>query len=226
MFERELKRLALSNADVGKLPAHFHLKNQDELLIALALGEITPGQIARVLQEAAQPPEPEVTQSSAPVASRHATLDHSALSIEGIGNLLTTLARCCQPLPGDPVRGFITKGRGVSVHRADCGSLARLARRDPDRVIEVSWGSAAAQAYEVDIELRGYDRKGLQKDVTSVVSNAGTHIIASSSRLFVHTGEVEMRFTLRVRDFEQLSTLLGKLLALPNVIDVRRVGVG
>jgi GTP pyrophosphokinase len=226
MFERELKRLALSNADVGKLPAHFHLKNQDELLIALALGEITPGQIARVLQEAAQPPEPEVTQSSAPVASRHATLDHSALSIEGIGNLLTTLARCCQPLPGDPVRGFVTKGRGVSVHRADCGSLARLARRDPDRVIEVSWGSAAAQAYEVDIELRGYDRKGLQKDVTSVVSNAGTHIIASSSRLFVHTGEVEMRFTLRVRDFEQLSTLLGKLLALPNVIDVRRVGVG
>ncbi len=113
---------------MGKLPAHFHVKNQDELLIALALGEITPGQVARVLQEAAQPPEPEVTQSSAPVASRHATLDHSALSIEGIGNLLTTLARCCQPLPGDPVRGFVTKGRGVSVHRADCSSLARLAQ--------------------------------------------------------------------------------------------------
>ncbi|RCS31522.1 bifunctional (p)ppGpp synthetase/guanosine-3',5'-bis(diphosphate) 3'-pyrophosphohydrolase [Rhodanobacter denitrificans] len=227
MFERELKRLALTHADVNRLPAHFHLKSHDELLVALALGEVTPGQIARVLQEAAQPPEPPaVTQSGAPVASRHATLDHSALRIEGIGNLLTTLARCCQPLPGDPVRGFITKGRGVSVHRADCGSLARLARRDPDRVIEVSWGSAASQAYEVDIELRGYDRKGLQKDVTSVVSNAGTHIIASSSRLFVHTGEVEMRFTLRVRDFEQLSTLLGKLLALPNVLDVRRVGVG
>ncbi len=227
MFERELKRLALTQADVSRLPAHFHLKNHDELLVALALGEVTPGQVARVLQEAAQPPEPPaVTQSGAPVASRHATLDHSALRIEGIGNLLTTLARCCQPLPGDPVRGFVTKGRGVSVHRADCGSLARLARRDPDRVIEVSWGNAASQAYEVDIELRGYDRKGLQKDVTSVVSNAGTHIIASSSRLFVHTGEVEMRFTLRVRDFEQLSTLLGKLLALPNVLDVRRVGVG
>ncbi|MCW0200790.1 MAG: bifunctional (p)ppGpp synthetase/guanosine-3',5'-bis(diphosphate) 3'-pyrophosphohydrolase [Rhodanobacter thiooxydans] len=227
MFERELKRLALTNADVTRLPAHFHLKNHDELLVALALGEVTPGQIARVLQEAAQPPEPPaVTQSGTPVASRHATLDHSALRIEGIGNLLTTLARCCQPLPGDPVRGFVTKGRGVSVHRTDCSSLARLAARDPDRVIEVSWGNAAAQAYEVDIELRGYDRKGLQKDVTSVVSNAGTHIIASSSRLFVHTGEVEMRFTLRVRDFEQLSTLLGKLLALPNVLDVRRVGTG
>ena len=126
----------------------------------------------------------------------------------------------------DAVRGFITRGRGVSVHRADCGSLARLARRDPDRVIEVSWGSAASQAYEVDVELRGYDRKGLQKDVTSVISNAQTHIIASSSRLRAASGEVEMRFTLRVRDFEQLSTLLGKLLALPNVVHVRRVGVG
>jgi len=223
MFERELKRLALSTADVARLPAHFHLKNHDELLVALALGEITPGQIARVLQEAAQPPE--VTQSAPPVSARPATLDHAALSIEGIGNLLTTLARCCQPLPGDAVRGFITRGRGVSVHRTDCGSLARLARRDPDRVIEVSWGSAASQAYEVDIEIRGYDRKGLQKDVTSVISNAATHIIASSSRMFARTGEVEMRFTLRVRDFEQLSTLLGKLHALPNVVEARRLGI-
>ncbi|OOG42627.1 bifunctional (p)ppGpp synthetase/guanosine-3',5'-bis(diphosphate) 3'-pyrophosphohydrolase [Rhodanobacter sp. C05] len=223
MFERELKRLALSTADVAKLPAHFHLKNHDELLIALALGEITPGQIARVLQEAAQPVEPTLTPVTARATS---TPEHGALSIEGIGNLLTTLARCCQPLPGDAVRGFITKGRGVSVHRVDCGSLARLARRDPDRVIEVSWGRVAAKAYEIDIELRGYDRKGLQKDVTGLISNAGTHIIASASRLIANTGEVEMRFTLRVRDFDQLSTLLGKLLALPNVVDVRRVGTG
>ena len=222
MFERELKRLALSTADVAKLPAHFHLKNHDELLIALALGEITAGQIARVLQEAAQPVESTLT----PVTVRAtSTPEHGALSIEGIGNLLTTLARCCQPLPGDAVRGFITRGRGVSVHRADCVSLARLARRDPDRVIEVEWGSAAAQAYEVDIELSGYDRKGLQKDVVGVISNASINIIASSSRMFARTGEVEMRFTLRVRDFEQLSTLLGRLAALPNVVDARRIGV-
>ncbi|MDE3211055.1 MAG: bifunctional (p)ppGpp synthetase/guanosine-3',5'-bis(diphosphate) 3'-pyrophosphohydrolase [Pseudomonadota bacterium] len=223
MFERELKRLGLSSTDVSRLPAHFHLQTQDELLVALALGEITSGQIARVLQEAAQPAAPLVPELS---PARAPALDHGALTIDGVGNLLTTLARCCQPLPGDPVRGFITRGRGVSVHRADCASLARLARRDPDRVIEVSWGSVASQAYEVDIELRGYDRKELQKDVTSVISNAAAHIIASSSRLQAQTGEVTMRFTLRVRDFEQLSTLLAKLLALPNVVDARRVGVG
>ncbi|HEY9133251.1 MAG TPA: bifunctional (p)ppGpp synthetase/guanosine-3',5'-bis(diphosphate) 3'-pyrophosphohydrolase [Dyella sp.] len=224
MLERELRRLAMPGADLSRLPAHFHLKTHDELLVALALGEVNPGQISRFLQEAAAPPPPEVTQSQLPVASRHLTLEHSALSIEGVGNLLTTLARCCQPLPGDTVRGFITRGRGVSVHRADCVSLARLVRRDPDRVIDVEWGKVAAQAYEVDIELQGYDRKGLQKDVTALISNFGTHIIASSSRVFTRTGEVEMRFTLRVRDFEQLSALLAKLTALPNVVDARRVG--
>ncbi|MEO6799104.1 MAG: bifunctional (p)ppGpp synthetase/guanosine-3',5'-bis(diphosphate) 3'-pyrophosphohydrolase [Rhodanobacter sp.] len=222
MLERELRRLALPQAETGKLPALFHLQTQDELLIALALGEVTPGQIARVLQEAVQAP----ASAPVPAPARPTTLEQGALSIEGIGNLLTTLARCCQPLPGDAVCGYITKGRGVSVHRADCGSLARLLRRDPDRVIEVNWGHAASQAYEVDVELRGYDRKELQKDVTNVISNAGAHIIASSTRLHPQSGEVDMRYTLRVRDFEQLSTLLGKLLALPNVTDARRVGIG
>ncbi len=223
IFERELKRLALQAPDIAWLPAHFHLKTHDELLVALALGEVAPGQLARALQEDASPPAPP---TALPVSARHTAPDHAALRIEGVGNLLTVLARCCQPLPGDSVRGFITRGRGVSVHRADCASLARLARRDPDRVIDVEWGSASAQAYEVDVELHGYDRKGLQKDVVGVISNASIHIIASSSRMFARTGEVEMHFTLRVRDFEQLSTLLAKLVALPNVVDARRIGAG
>lgn len=221
MLERELRRLAMLHADLSGLPAQFHLQTHDELLIALALGEVNPGQISRLLQEAAHPPEPE---PALPVVARAPVIDHSALSIEGVGNLLTVLARCCQPLPGDAVRGFVTRGRGVSVHRADCAALARLARRDPERVIEVSWGRLAAQAYQVDIELHGYDRKGLHKDVTAVISNASVPIVASSSRMFARSGEVEMRFTLRVRDYEQLSNLLGKLVALSNVVDARRVG--
>ena len=220
-LEKELRRLALDDVDLAKLAAQFRLKSVDELYVTVALGEVTLGQVARSLQE---PVEPEITQSGNPVASRAAQHDRGALSIEGVGNLLTTLARCCQPLPGDPVRGFITRGRGVSVHRADCVSLARLARRDPDRVIEVSWGRVDVQNYEVDVELRGYDRKGLQKDVATTINNVGPHIVASSSRVQVRTGEVEMRFTLRVKDYEQLSTLLGRLSALPNVTDARRLG--
>ncbi|GLQ94781.1 RelA/SpoT family protein [Dyella acidisoli] len=224
LLERELKRLALPEVDLVKLPALFHLQTQDELLVALALGEISLGQVARVLQEAQQPSEP--APSAPHPTARPAVFDHSAITIEGVGNLLTVLAKCCQPLPGDPVRGFITRTRGVSVHRANCASLVRLARSDPDRVIEVSWGRADAQAYEVTIQLNGYDRKGLQKDVVGVISNANVGIIASSSRLFPRTGEVEMHYTLRVRDFEQLSTLLDRLGVLPNVVEARRVGAG
>lgn len=220
-LEKELRRLAVDDVDLAALASHFRLKSVDELFVTVALGEVSLGQVARHLQE---PVEPEFTQSSSPVTSRGAQHDRGALSIEGIGNLLTTLARCCQPLPGDPVRGFITRGRGVSVHRADCASLARLARKDPDRVIEVSWGRVEVQNYEVDIELRGYDRKGLQKDVATTISNVGPHIVASSSRVNTRTSEVDMRFTLRVRDYEQLSLLLGRLSALPNVTDARRVG--
>lgn len=223
ILERELKRLALANVEPEKLPARFQLKTQDELLVALALGEVTPGQIARALQEPAAPPE--VTQSSAPL-QRSAPADHGALTIQGVGNLLTVLARCCQPLPGDPVAGFITRGRGVSIHRTDCRALARLRARDPDRVIEVEWGRAPAQAYEVDIDVRGYDRKGLHKDVTGLITNMGAHIVASSSRVATRTAEVDMRFTLRVRDYEQLSALLVKLAALPNVLDARRLAAG
>jgi len=220
-LEKELRKLALDDVDLAKLAAHFRLKGVEELFVTIALGEVSLGQIARSLQE---PVEHEITQSGNPVASRAAQHDRGALSIEGVGNLLTTLARCCQPLPGDPVRGFITRGRGVSVHRADCASLSRLARKNPERVIDVSWGRVEVQNYEIDIELRGYDRKGLQKDVATTISNTGPHIVASSSRVHVKTGEVEMRFTLRVKDYEQLSMVLGRLGALPNVTDARRLG--
>jgi GTP pyrophosphokinase len=220
-LEKELRKLALDDVDLAKLATHFRLKGVEELFVTIALGEVSLGQIARSLQE---PVEQGITQSGNPVASRAAQHDRGALSIEGVGNLLTTLARCCQPLPGDPVRGFITRGRGVSVHRSDCASLSRLARKNPERVIDVSWGRVEVQNYEIDIELRGYDRKGLQKDVATTISNIGPHIVASSSRVHVQTGEVEMRFTLRVKDYEQLSMLLGRLGALPNVTDARRLG--
>lgn len=224
MLERELKRLGLGHADITGLPAQLHVKNHDELLVALALGEVTGGQIAKVLHDAAQP-EPQPAYTPLP-AARTPAADHGALSIDGIGNLLTALARCCQPLPGDAVRGYITRGRGVTVHRADCGSLARLALREPDRVIDVTWGAVGTRAYEVEIVVRGYDRKNMQRDVTDVVSNSNARIVASSSRVFAERGEVEVRFTLRVHDFEQLSMLLGKLAALPNVIDARRISAG
>ncbi len=218
ILDRELKRLALGNVDLDTLPHKFHLQTQEEFLVALALGDVTTGQIARALHEVHSPPPPPV----APVL-RAPKRDKDAVVIEGVGNLLTTLARCCQPLPGDAIAGYITRGRGVSIHRADCASFARLRTRDGGRAIEVEWGGARAQAYEVDLLVRGYDRKWLHKDVTNVIAAANVHLLAVNTRLDSATGLATMNFAVRVTDFEQLSMLLGRLAGVPNVIEARRL---
>ena len=219
ILEREFKRLALQNVELESLPPKFHYKTLDDFLIALALGDITPGHVARMLHEAQAPPAPLV----APAPARAPKRDKDAIVIEGVGNLLTTMARCCQPLPGDAIAGYITQGRGVSIHRADCASFARLRARDPSRAIEVEWGGARKADYDVDLVVRGYDRKGLHKDVTNVIAGANINLIAVNARVDATTGLVTMNFAVRVADFEQLSSLLGRLAGVPNVIEARRV---
>ncbi|PZQ18612.1 MAG: GTP diphosphokinase [Rhodanobacter denitrificans] len=219
LLDRELKRVGLSQAELDTIPALFKLKSAEDLYEALALGDVTPGQVTRVLHERATPP-PAVPPPSPAPAVKAPPRGH--LVVEGVGNLLTVLARCCQPLPGDPIAGFITRGRGVSVHRSDCPQLARLRARDASRLIEVEWGSAA-QSYEVDVLLRGYDRKGLLKDVTAAIAAVHVHLIGVHSRIDAARGIAEMNLGLRVADFGQLSDVLDRLLALPNVIEARRI---
>ena len=225
LYERELRRLGAGDVEMDDLLGELRFQTREELLVALALGEVSMAQIARLVEKRLAQ-DTGAAATPAPPAPRVQPDDPGALKIAGVGNLLSTLARCCQPLPGDDVSGFITRGHGVTVHRSDCKSLARLRQRDADRIIEVEWGQAPAHAYRVDIEVRGYDRKGLQKDVTSAISNANVHILASSSRLLDDSAEVHMRYAIRVADFGQLSSLLHKLDALPNVTDVRRTSDG
>lgn len=218
LLDRELKRLALGSVDLDGLPARFQLKSQEDLLEALALGDLGAAQIARVLHESAHPPEqPAPSPPKAPRPVR------DAIMIDGVGNLLTQLARCCQPLPGDAIVGFITRGRGVSVHRADCAQVRNLRLRDASRVIEVEWGQRQAHSYEVNLLVSGYDRKWLHKDVTNVIAQANAHLLAVNTRIDANSGLAEMNFALRVSDFGQLSGLIDRLLAVPNVIEARRL---
>ena len=218
ILDRELKRLAMHNVDLDTLPPIFGQKNLDDFLVALALGEITAGHVARALHEATAPPQA----APAPVL-RPPKRGKDAVTIEGVGNLLTTLARCCQPLPGDPIVGYITRGKGVSIHRADCASFARLRARDANRAIDVEWGTQRDAAYEVDVLVKGYDRKWLHKDVTNIIAAANVHMIAANARVDSASGLATMNFALRVADYEQLSMLLGRLSGVPNVIEARRL---
>jgi GTP pyrophosphokinase len=222
LLERELKRLALSNVNLEALPERFHLRSHDDLLEALALGDVSTGQIARALHELTAPAEDAGTPALATVPPRP-HLETGAIIIEGVGNLLNQLARCCQPLPGDTIVGYITRGRGVSVHRADCAQLAKLRERDANRVIAVEWGTRTQRAYEVDIVVKGYDRKWLHKDVSNAIAAENVQVIALTARVDARKGIAEMNYALRVNDFGQLSGLLAHLLSVPNVIEARRV---
>jgi GTP pyrophosphokinase len=220
VLDKELKRVALHEADLALVPVRFNLKNIDDLLVAVGIGEVSPGQVARALHEIAQPKTEKPEHSAEPPRAK--PRDKDAIVIEGVGNLLTVIARCCQPVPGDAITGYLTKGRGVSIHRSNCKSLESLTLRDPDRVIHVDWGGRGGQAYEVDIFVRGYDRKGLLKDVSSAISAADAHVLAASTRLDRDHGLAEMNFAVRVSDFGQLTGLLNRVAALPNVIEARR----
>jgi GTP pyrophosphokinase len=224
ILEREIKRVALTATALDALPPRFELKSLDELYVAIGIGEITPTQVARVLHEIQHPPEEKPArplQSAEPARARGA--GGGGVAIQGVGNLLYTLARCCQPLPGDPVLGFLTRGRGVSIHRRDCRSLAALAARAPDRTVQVEWGRRDGGGYEVSIRVRAFDRKGLLKDVSAAISNADIPVLAASTRTDPDSGEADLSFAIRVDDFGQLSALLHRIQALPNVIEARRV---
>ncbi len=220
VLDRELKRLALHNVDLDRLPARFQLRTVEDLYEALAIGDVTPTQIARTLHEGERAAEPQSARTATPI--KQVVPSKDALVIEGVGNLLSVLARCCQPVPGDQVAGFITRGRGVSVHRSDCRQLQRLRLLDADRIIDVEWGGGKQRAYEVNVLVRGYDRKGLHKDVSNVIAAANVHILAIDARVDPARNEVTMNLALRVADFGQLSTLLGQLHAVPNVIEAQR----
>ncbi|HET7611622.1 MAG TPA: bifunctional (p)ppGpp synthetase/guanosine-3',5'-bis(diphosphate) 3'-pyrophosphohydrolase [Rhodanobacteraceae bacterium] len=223
VLEREARRLAVPDEVLERLPARLGRKGRDDLLVALALGEIATAQLTRAMLEAQAPPP---AAPAPPPRPPRAPAQPGSLTVEGIGNLLTSLARCCRPLPGDEVTGYVTRDRGVTVHRADCVALARSRERNPERVIEVRWESAPDRAYEVSIAVVGYDRRDLQRDVTNVITNSGARIVASETRSDRDVGEIAMHFALRVRDYGDLSALLAKLGAVANVTDVRRLAGG
>jgi GTP pyrophosphokinase len=231
LLDKELRRVAMLHADLAPVLEKFRLDNAEELQLALALGDLGPSQVSRALHEHAQaalqalaPAKPAERAPPKPVARPRSADAASRFTVEGVGNLLSQLARCCQPVPGDAIVGYLTRGRGVSIHRRNCASLQRLIGAQPERELPVNWGQAASSRYEANVQIRAYDRKWLLKDITNVIAQAEVNILSVSSHADEARGLAEIRLTLKVSDFEQLSQLLGKLDAVPGVQDARRLG--
>jgi GTP pyrophosphokinase len=136
---------------------------------------------------------------------------------------MTTMARCCHPVPGDPVVGYVTQGRGVTIHREDCGQVVHWRAENSPRLLQVSWGAQPTTAYSVQILVRAFDRRDLIRDISTVLSASETQVTDISSRLDENADEVSINLKVRVRDFEQLSELLSRLGSVSNVIEARRL---
>ena len=214
LLRRELRRLN-QHLDDAEILAACKYDNMDEFLANLGSGGITESQVAHRLAQAHQEkePQPEAPKPDLPLSS-----PSSGITVLGVGDLLIRMARCCNPIPGDPIIGFVTRSRGVTVHKDGCNSL--LNEDEPDRIVKVDWGEAH-ELYPVRVKMKAYDRVGLLRDVTTSVSEEKVNI-ASVITKELPDGTVTMELTLHTTGLDQLGKLFAKLEGVRGVTSVTR----
>ncbi|MHB8534425.1 MAG: GTP diphosphokinase [Sulfuricaulis sp.] len=219
VLEREFRRLGIGDMNYEKLANRFQFHRVDDFLAAAGRGEIKSAQIMTAAQEFAGLAFKEAR--PAVVSRVPSPRQPAGVTIQGVGNLLARMAKCCHPVPGDPIVGFITRGQGVTVHRQSCSNALRHHDEHDERLIEVSWGADSGRAYPVDVEIMAYDRAGLLRDVTSLLANEKIHVLGMNTQTDKQR-VAHMTFTLDIANIEILSRVLALLDQIPNVIEVRR----
>ncbi|HYQ92026.1 MAG TPA: GTP diphosphokinase [Candidatus Competibacteraceae bacterium] len=222
ILEKEFQRLGvdLKQVDLQKLAEKLNFTAVDELFAAIGYGDVTTGAVATKAQELILPPPPAPVSRLIRKPSGGETGE--GIQIRGVGKLLTHMARCCKPVPFEPIVGFITHGRGVTIHRQDCPNLLNLATREQERMIEVAWGREQKAVYPVDIMIQAYDRTGLLRDISSILLQEKINVLATNTRTDPKTAIAHMLFTLEIGSVEQLSRILDKICRLSNVTDAHR----
>lgn len=227
LVEADLKRLGLLAADLKNVPQRFNFNSVDDLYAAVGNGDLTVGQVVHAV-ERDQVKDIELTAEDLVTRTpkrrrKKPGKESSDVTIEGVGNLMTATARCCQPVPGDPVCGYITRGRGVTIHRDDCSNVLRWVREDNPRLIQVSWRKQVESGYRVNLLLMAYNRRELIKDISSMMATSDVTVTEIHSHVDDLTEEVNIRLQVTVKDYQQLSDLLSRLNTIPNVFEARRM---
>ncbi|MDO3385875.1 GTP diphosphokinase [Gilvimarinus sp. SDUM040013] len=221
LLDREFKRLAVHEFDYEALAQKLNMHSLDDLYAAVGASDIGVGQVLSAAQRLIDAKNPQ--QDVIPFKARSPKKKKdSDVFIEGVGNLLTQIASCCNPVPGDAITGYITLGRGVSIHRSDCSNLLQLQSDEPERIIKVDWGAAPQSSYSVDVMIEAYDRSGLLRDVTSLLDHEHINISAMQTLSDKRKNTVDMQITVEIRGFEELSRVLTRLNQLPNIASARR----
>jgi RelA/SpoT family (p)ppGpp synthetase len=216
LLERELKRLDVEGMAHDKVAQLFQHERLDDFLAAVGCGDINNQQIATRIIEAERQEKAAKEEIQVPMVTPPAVVGEG-VTVRGTGGLLTHLARCCSPVPGDAIVGYVTRGHGVTVHRRDCPNILRIP--EAERLIEVGWGTDK-KTYPVMIHVLAYDRGGLMRDIAALV--AADDINMTSLNVTTTKNIATFYATLEISDIAQLSSILAKIERLPNVVEARR----
>jgi guanosine-3',5'-bis(diphosphate) 3'-pyrophosphohydrolase len=220
LLDKELRRLGMVDTNLERLAKEFEVKSVEELYVMLGTGDIPMARIVKHLTLGGKEEEEEefVLQ---PTGKPTTETTEDAVTVLGLKGLLTNFARCCNPVPGDEIVGYITRGRGATIHRKDCPNVLRI--EDRERLVRVNWGEPKA-TYPIPVRIKAFDRDGLMRDVSTLIADEGVNMpkvkVETSRNLAIFD------LVLEVRDILQLSRLLDRLENLPNVMEARRVKPG
>ena len=228
MLSKELERLSVhpNSIDLNDYIQHFNVNNTDDIVVGLVTGDISLNQltshISRQLDLEPEKPEEDFTPS---IDTRNAgKLDAYKIRIDGLDNIEINLAGCCHPVHGEPIAGYITLSRGVSVHNRGCPEYLRLIERDPEREIEAAWTVKAGRYQPVDIHVEAYDRRGLLRDLTQIIDKENVNI-RQVETLSNDDNIAFLKFHIEVSGLAHLSKLLAKLEQQHGILHARRAVV-
>ncbi|GAB1471980.1 bifunctional (p)ppGpp synthetase/guanosine-3',5'-bis(diphosphate) 3'-pyrophosphohydrolase [Chloroflexota bacterium] len=216
MFERELQRLGLSDINFEKLARNLGYKTPDAMFIHLAIGELSSSKLIRQFSEDEEIKD--TLEANAPAPIKTPT---DSVEVVGLKGMLATMARCCNPMPGDQIVGYITRGRGASIHRQDCPNI--LQTPDRERLLKVGWGHIE-QTFPVPVRIKAYDRQGLMSDISILLADENINI--NDVSVNISRSIADLRLIIEVKDLTQLSRILTRIENLPNVMEAARTKPG
>lgn len=231
MLDNELAHLDISLKEAEKLLiARYNVHTLDEVLAGIGVGDIRINQLTNFLQSKLNKTTAEDADREAlrnlenkSHPQRSSAKDNGRIVVEGVGNLMHHIARCCQPIPGDEIVGFITRGRGISIHWADCEQLADLQASAPERVVDAVWGESYSSGYSLIVRVIANDRSGLLRDITTILANEKVNVLGVSSRSDVKQQIATIDMNIEIYNLQVLGRILAKTNQLPDVIEAKRL---
>ena len=216
-LERELQRLGISNTNFEKMARELGFKIPEEMFIALGNGDLSVNRVIKQLSDIVETKD--ILEATIPAQEIKPSTD--AVEVVGLKGLLSSIARCCNPMPGDQIVGYITRGRGATIHRQDCPNILR--QKDTERLLQVDWGKVE-RTFPVHITVKAYDRQGLMGDISTLLQGEGVNI-ADVSVNYNRT-VADIKLVIEIRDLAQLSRVLTRIESLPNVLEALRTRPG